>query len=388
MHPTGPCPEQDPPRDRHHQATLYASLELSRSAWLVTSLAPGGGKMSKHSVAAGDGAALLALLARLRGRVERSVGAPVGVVVVQEAGMDGFWVHRLLEAEGIESHVVDPGSVAAPRRQRRAKTDAIDGETLLRTLLAWRRGEPRVCAMARPPSPAEEDRRRTSRERGTLLKERVRHTNRIKGLLATQGVYGFEPLGKDRRAGLETLRTGDGRPLPARLRAELRRELERLELVQRQIAEVEAERDAAAEPAAGAGPSPIALLAGLKGVGPQIAAVLYHEGLYRTFANRREVAAYAGLAPTPWRSGKVAREQGISEAGNPRLRHAMVELAWLWVRHQPESAPSRWFRARVGQERGRVRRVAIVALARRLLVALWRYLAHGEVPEGAALKAA
>ena len=301
--------------------------------------------------------------------------------------MDGFWVHRLLEAEGVESHVVDPGSVAAPRRQRRAKTDAIDGETLLRTLLAWRRGEPRVCAMARPPSPEEEDRRRTSRERGTLLKERVRHTNRIKGLLATQGVYDFAPLGKDRRAGLEALRTGDGRPLPERLKAELRRELERLELVQRQIAEVEAERDAA-EPAAGAGPSPIALLAGLKGVGPQIAAVLYHEGLYRSFANRREVAAYAGLAPTPWRSGKVAREQGISKAGNPRLRHTMVELAWLWVRHQPESAPSRWFRARVGHERGRVRRVAIVALARRLLVALWRYVAHGEVPEGAALKAA
>src|SRR5690242_833562 len=169
MHPTSPCPEQDPPHDRHHQATLYASLELSRSVWLVTSLAPGGGRMSKHSVAAGDGAALLALLARLRGRVERSAGGPVGVVVIQEAGMDGFWVHRLLEAEGVESRVVDPGSVAAPRRQRRAKTDAVDGETLLRTLLAWRRGEPRVCAMVRPPSPGEEDRRRTSRERGTLL---------------------------------------------------------------------------------------------------------------------------------------------------------------------------------------------------------------------------
>jgi transposase len=385
MHPTGPCPEQDPPRDQRQQATLYASLELSRSAWLVTSLAPGSGKMSKHSVAAGDGAALLALLARLRGRVERSAGGPVGVVVVQEAGMDGFWLHRLLEAEGVESRVVDPGSVAAPRRQRRAKTDAIDGETLLRTLLAWRRGEPRVCAMVRPPSPEEEDRRRTSRERGMLLEERVRHTNRIKGLLATQGVYDYEPLGKDRRTRLEALRTGDGRPLPARLRAELLREVERLELVQRQIAEVEAERDAAES---GAEPSPVALLKGLKGIGPQIAAVLYHEGLYREFANRREVAAYAGLAPTPWRSGKVAREQGISKAGNPRLRHVMVELAWLWVRHQPDSAPSRWFRARVGQERGRVRRVAIVALARRLLVALWRYVAHGEVPEGAALKAA
>src|SRR5690349_20211413 len=143
--------------------------------------------MSKHSVAAGDGAALLALLARLRGRVERSAGGPVGVAVVQEAGMDGFWVHRLLEAEGVESHVVDPGSVAAPRRQRRAETDAIDGETLLRTLLAWRRGEPLVCAMVVPPTPGEEDRRRLTRERGALLEERTWHTNRIKGLLATQG---------------------------------------------------------------------------------------------------------------------------------------------------------------------------------------------------------
>jgi transposase len=391
MHPTAPCPEQNPPHVQDHQTTLYASLELSRSTWLVTSLACGSRKMSKHSVAAGDGAALLALLVRLRGRVEQSAEGPVEVVVVQEAGRDGFWVHRLLEAGGIQSHVVDPASVAVPRRQRRAKTDVIDGETLLRTLLAWRRGEPRVCAMVVPPSPEEEDRRRTSRERATLLRERVRHVNRIKGLLAGQGIAGYEPiLHGDRQAGLETLRTGDGRPLPVRLKAELRREVERLEFLLRQIAEVEAERDADidAEPAAGTEPSPVALLTRLKAVGPQIAAVLYHEGLYRTFANRREVAAYAGLAPTPWRSGKIAREQGISKAGNPRLRHTMVELAWLWVRHQPDSALSCQFRARVGQERGRVRRVAIVALARRLLIALWRYVGHGEVPEGAVLKAA
>jgi transposase len=390
MHPTDPCPEQVSPRDRHHLATLYASLELSRSTWLVTSLAPGSGKMSRHAVAAGDGAALLTLLARLRGKAERSAGGPVEVVVVQEAGIDGFWVHRLLEADGIESHVVDPASIAVPRRQRRAKTDAIDGETLLRTLLAWRRGEPRVCAMVVAPTPEQEDRRRTSRERATLLQERVRHVNRIKGLLAGQGITGYEPLRKDRRTRLEALRTGDGRPLPARLKAGLLREVERLELLQRQIAEVEAERDAEidAEPAAGAGPSPVALLARLKAIGPQIAAVLYHEGLCRSFANRREVAAYAGLAPTPWRSGKVTREQGISKAGNPRLRHAMVELAWLWVRHQPDSALSRWFRARVGLERGRVRRITIVALARRLLIALWRYVVHGEMPEGAVPKAA
>ena len=388
MHPTGPCPEQDPPRDRHHQATLYASLELSRSTWLVTSLAPGGGKMSKHSVAAGDGAALLALLARLRGRVERSAGGPVGVVVVQEAGMDGFWLHRLLEAEGVESHVVDPASIAVPRRQRRAKTDAIDGETLLRTLLAWRRGEPRVCAMVVPPTPGEEDRRRLTRERGTLLEERTRHTNRIKGLLAGQGVTDYDPLRKDRLTRLDALRTGDGRPLPERLKAEIRREIERVELVASQMAVVERERDALVgarsddEPATAA-----AALARLKGIGTEPGSLLWLEALFRHVDNRRQLAAYAGLAPSPWQSGGTEREQGISKAGNRRLRHAMVELAWFWLRHQPDSALSVWFRERVGRGRGRVRRIAIVALARKLLVALWRYATQGVVPRGAAFKA-
>jgi transposase len=172
-------------------------------------------------------------------------------VVIQEAGLDGFWVHRLLEANGIESHVVDPASIAVPRRQRRAKTDAIDGETLLRTLLAWKRGEPRVCSMVVPPSPEQEDGRRISRERDALLKERVRHVNRIKGLLSGQGIMGYEPLRRDRRDQLDALATGDGRPLPPRLKAEPLREIEVIELQMRQIAEVEAERDAAAEPGPG-----------------------------------------------------------------------------------------------------------------------------------------
>lgn len=388
MHPIAPCPEQTLLHDQHHHATLYASLELSRSTWLVTSLSAGRSKMSKHTTAAGDGPALLTLLAGLSGKVGQPVGGSAKVVVIQEAGLDGFWVHRLLEANGIESHVVDPSSVAVARRQRRAKTDAIDGETLLRTLLAWRRGEPRVCTMVVAPTPEQEDRRRTSRERATLLQERVRHVNRIKGLLAGQGITDYEPLHKDRRTRLEALMTGDGRPLPIYLKAELLREIERLELLQRQTAEVEAERDAAIGSKVEAEPSPVALLIQLKAIGPQIGAVLYHEGLCRKFANRRAVAAYAGLVPTPWRSGTIAREQGISKAGNRRLRHIMVELAWLWARHQPDSELSCWFRARVGKERGRIRRIAIVALARRLLIALWRYLTHGEVPEGAVLKAA
>jgi transposase len=372
---------------RRDDATLYASLELSQATWLVTSLSPGSERMSKYSTLGGNGAALLGLLRRLQVRAEQITGGPVEIVVIQEAGLDGFWVHRLLNANGIESHVVDPASIAVPRRRRRAKTDTIDGETLLRTLLAWQRGEPRVCAMVVPPTPEQEDRRRTSRERAVLLQERVRHVNRIKGLLAGQGITDYEPLHKDRRAHLAALKTGDGQPLPLRLRAELLREIELIELLMRQIAEVELERDAVELDAEG-NQSPVALLAKLKAIGPQIAAVLYLEGLYRSFASRREVAAYAGLVPTPWRSGTIDREQGISKAGNRRLRHIMIELAWLWVRHQPDSALSRWFRARVGTERGRIRRVAIVALARKLLIALWRYVTHGEVPEGAVLKAA
>jgi len=372
---------------RRDDATLYASLELSQATWLVTSLSPGSEKMSKYSTLGGNGAALLGLLRRLQVRAEQITGGPVEIVVIQEAGLDGFWVHRLLNSNGIESRVVDPASIAVPRRRRRAKTDSIDGETLLRTLLAWRRGEPRVCAMVVPPTPEQEDRRRTSRERAVLMQERVRHVNRIKGLLAGQGITDYEPLHKDRRAHLAALKTGDGQPLPLRLKAELLREIELIELLIRQIAEVEVERDTVELDAEG-NQSPVALLARLKAIGPQIAAVLYLEGLYRSFANRREVAAYAGLVPTPWRSGTIDREQGISKAGNRRLRHIMIELAWLWVRHQPDSALSRWFRARVGTERGRIRRVAIVALARKLLIALWRYVTHGEVPEGAVLKAA
>jgi transposase len=197
--------------------TLYASLELSRATWLLTCLLPERDRMSKYSTPGGDGGALLGLLERMRARAQQLTGRPVKIVVIQEAGLDGFWVHRLLEANGIESHVVDPASIAVPRRRRRAKTDAIDGETLLRTLLAWTRGEPRVCAMVVPPTPEEEDRRRVCRERAILLQERIRHTNRIKGLLAGQGITDFSPLHKDRRQLLDAARTGDGRPLPLQL---------------------------------------------------------------------------------------------------------------------------------------------------------------------------
>ncbi len=191
--------------------------------------------------------------------------------------------------------------------------------------------------MVVPPTPEEEDRRRICRERAILLRERIRHTNRIKGLLAGQGITGFNPLHKDRRQLLDAARTGDGRPLPNQLRAEILREIELIDLLVRQIADVEAERELLVGLKASKTPSPIMLLQQLKGIGPEIASVLYLEGLFRSFGNRRQLAAYAGLAPTPWRSGTVDREQGISKAGNPQLRSTMIELAWLWRRHQPAS---------------------------------------------------
>ncbi len=365
---------------------IFVSLELSRSRWLVTSMSPGSEKMSKHAVTGGDAGALLDLLARLRARTQQRTGASAKLVVIQEAGFDGFWIHRLLTANGIESHVVEPASIAVPRRHRRAKTDIIDGETLLRTLRAFKRAEPRVCSMVVPPSPEEEDRRRVSRERRTLIKERIEHVNRIKGLLASQGIFGCEPMRKDFRDRVEGLRTGDGRPLGSLLKAEILRELDRIDFVLHQIAAVEAERNVLIQSDLTHPEAPAVLLMKLKGIGPEFAAVLWLEGLFRTFANRRHLAAYAGLAPSPWKSGRVDREQGISRSGNPRLRTTMVELAWLWLRYQPDSALSRWFRERVGSERGRIRRIAIVALARKLLVALWRYTSLGELPKGAALK--
>jgi transposase len=373
---------------RVNDTKLFASLELSKSRWLVTVSAPGSEKLSKHVVIGGDGGALLNLLGRLRASAERRGGMAVQVVVIQEAGLDGFWLHRLLEANGIESHVVDPASIAVDRRHRRAKTDVIDGEMLLRTLMAWARGERRVCSMVRPPSPAEEDRRRLTRERGTLLKERTQHTNRIKGLLAGQGIADYDPLRKDRLARLDALRTGDGRPLPERLKAEIRREIERVDLVVSQMAMVERERDALVGMTSDPAPeTAAAVLVRLKGIGPELGSLIWLEALYRGFSNRRQIAAYAGLAPSPWQSGGTDREQGISKSGNRRLRHALVELAWFWLRHQPASALSVWFRARVGQGRGRIRRIAIVALARKLLVALWRYATQGVVPAGATFKA-
>jgi transposase len=378
-------PGSEPTAIRTNLGAIFVSMELSRSVWLITSLSPGAGeRMSKHSVRGGDVAGLLTRFAQLQEKAQARTGQIFPIISIQEAGLDGFWIHRVLQDEGIESHVVDPASIATSRRRRRAKTDKIDGEALVRTLLAYKRGEPRVCAMVKAPTPEEEDQRRIGRERKTLIAERVQHVNRIKGLLFAQGIGDYEPLRRDRRDRLEGLTTGDGRPLPRHLKTQIGRELDRLELLLEQIKAVEAERDSLlARIREASAAQPAALLLGLKGIGAEFAALLWSEGMFRSFSNRRQVAAYAGLAPTPWKSGSVDREQGVSKAGNARLRTTMIQLAWLWLRHQPASALSCWFRQRIARNGGRLKKPMIVALARKLLIALWKYTTAGVVIEGA-----
>lgn len=369
---------------------IFVSLELSRSTWLVTSLSPGRGeRISRHQVKGGDVPALLNRFAQLQAKARERADKQYPLVVIQEAGLDGFWIHRCLEREGIESHVVDAASIAASRRSRRAKTDKLDGEVLVRTLLAYKRGEPRVCAMVTVPSVEDEDRRRICRERRSLVVERIRHINRVKGLLFAQGIGDYEPVRMNRRARLEELTTGDGRPLPCHVKREIERELDRLELVMRQIREVERERDAMLEKATeDTADSASARLLQLRGIGPEFAGVLHAEAFFRDFSNRRQVACYAGLAPSPWQSGAMDREQGVSKAGNKRLRTTMIQVAWLWLRHQPTWELTRWYEERVQTNGGRVRRVMIVALARKLLIALWQFSSAGVLPKGALLKAA
>jgi transposase len=364
-------------------ATVFVALELSKSRWLVGIHSPVADKVSCHSVVGGDTGALLALIGRYRRQAEEHLKRPVRVLSCYEAGHDGFWLHRLLQASGIANHVMDPASLPVDRRARRVKTDRIDLGALLRALMAWQRGEQQVCRMVRVPSLEEEDRRRQTRERERLIRERTQHINRIKGLLMTQGIRDFEPARRNWHERLAVLRTGDGQDLPPVLKAEVERECKRLWLVIEMIRKVESERKASA---AGDGTGKVARLVRLAGLGEVSAHVLVNEVFHRDFANRRQVGAYFGLVSSPYNSGTIVREQGISRAGNRRARYTAVELAWLWLRYQPTSRLARWFHERVGEARGRIRRIMIVALARKLMVTLWRYLETGTVPEGATIK--
>jgi transposase len=366
--------------------TVYVAFELSKSKWQLGVMTPGAEKMSRYRIAGGNLAELSHVLAKARAKAEQQ-GKPVRILSCYEAGLDGHWLHRWLSDNGVVNYEVDASSIEVNRRARRAKTDRIDLALLMRAFLAYLRGEPGVCSMVRVPTPEDEDRKRRTRERERLLKERTGHTNRIKGLLHGQGIRDVLPLKPNFLSALDEMRTGDGRALPPCLRSEIRREHERLLLVHKQINTIEAENSAAyREPAKGSVEAKAAQLAKLKAIGPQIAQVLTNEVFYRDFKNRRQVGSCVGLTDTPYDSGDSRRQQGISKAGNHRARTVAIEFAWLWLRHQPGSELSRWFLQRVGKAKGRIRKIAIVALARKLMVALWRYLETGLVPTGAELR--
>jgi transposase len=372
-----------------YERTLILAIELSNTSWVLAAQIPGlPGVKSKRSIKPTP-EALMAAIDGYRVRAEKAGRNVNRVIAVYEAGWSGFWLVRWLAKYGIETQVIQPSSVPVDRRARRAKSDGIDAELLLRTLLAWLRGEPRVCSMVPIPAETDEDARRRVRERAELVAERVGLVNRIGAVLATLGVGEYNPLRRDRRQRLDGLRTALGEPLPTHARAKIVRMLDRLELLLTQITELEQSRDAVLEdenPDRAA--SMIQQLAKLRGVGVQSATVLVREGFVREFANGKALGSYAGLTATPFSSGGIEREQGIGKAGNARLRTVMVELAWLWQRYQPASAQVSWFRERISGTGRRMRKVMVVALARKLLIALWRFATQGVVPEGAVMKPA
>jgi len=372
-----------------YERTLILAIELSNTSWVLAAQIPGlPGVKAKRSIEPTP-EALMAAIENYRTRAVKAGRNVERVVAIYEAGWSGFWLARWLAQYGIETHVIQPSSVPVDRRARRAKSDGIDAELLLRTLLAWLRGEPRVCSMVPIPAEADEDARRRVRERAELVAERVGLVNRIGAVLATLGVGEYNPLRRDRRQRLDELRTALGGSLPTHARAKIVRMLDRLELLLIQITELEKSRDAVLEdenPDKAA--SMIQQLAKLRGVGVQSATVLVREGFVREFANGKALGSYAGLTSTPYSSGGTEREQGIGKAGNVRLRTLMVELAWLWQRYQPDSAQVSWFRERVSGTGRRMRKVMVVGLARKLLIALWRFATQGVVPEGAVMKPA
>ena len=345
-----------------YERTLILAIELSNTSWVLAAQIPGlPGVKAKRSIKPTPDA-LMTAIEGYRVRAENAGRNVDRVIAVYEAGWSGFWPVRRLARYGIETHVIQPSSVPVDRCARRAKSDGIDADLLLRTLLAWLRGEPRVCSMVPTPTEADEDARRCVRERSELVAERISLVNRIGAVLATLGAGEYNPLRRDRRQRLDELRTALGDSLPTHARAKIARMLDRLELLMAQITELEQSRDAVLEnenPDRAAGM--IQQLAKLRGLGVQSATVLVREGFVREFANGKALGSYAGLTATPYSSGGIEREQGIGKAGNARLRTVMVELAWIWQRYQPDSAQVRWFRERVSGTGRRVRKVVVVA---------------------------
>ena len=373
------------PVSTSNEQSIYAALELSKNSWLLAIQVPGRDNPSLYPIGGGNAEGLMAKLDAARNRLAKVSGQTPKVTLCYEAGYDGFWLTRFLEQRGIECLVMEPSSLQVNRRARRVKTDRIDVENILHTLIAWCRGERHVCSMVVIPSVEEEDLRRTHRERNRLVRERTAHINRIKGLLFAQGIRGINVMKDYKTLAPAELITGDGRSLPKRLGREITREIERLALVQEQLVEIEHERDQAPTPCAATERKRHDLLR-LNGIGPTISAILAREVYYRRFANRRQVASYIGLAPSPYDSGDGRRSQGISKAGNSLARYSLIQAAWLWLRHQPNSALTQWFHHRTEGQSKRVRCIMIVALARKLAIALWRYVELGLIPEGAVVK--
>lgn len=360
---------------------LYMVLELSHKRWKLGF--SNGARHRQVSIEAGDWLGLNAQIRQAKAKLNLAAGCRV--VSCYEAGRDGFWIHRALVAHGIENVVVDSTSIEVNRRKRRAKTDGLDVQSLLGLLQRYWGKERGVMRVLRVPTREEEDRRRLHRERERLLKERGAHSARIKSLLVTQGVR--LALRRDFLGQLERVKSAGGYALGADLRAELRREYARYQLVDGQIKGLEAEQSRRAEQNDSEALSQINRLMLLKGVGWQSSWALVMEFFaWRAFKNQRQLGACAGLTPTPYTSGDRHREQGISKAGNRRIRCLMVELSWLWLRYQPNSALSQWYEQRFAQGGKRMRRIGIVAMARKLLIALWRYVTEGLIPAGAVLK--
>ena len=368
------------------EGTLIAVIEMSLSSWLVAGIVPG---IERHPTKKlePDEAALLQLLRRWSDEATKAGRVIARTVVAFEAGRDGFWLARWLLARGIEAHVIHPTSVAVSREHRRAKTDRLDTELLKRAFLGWLRGERDHCSMAAIPTLAEEDAKRPNRERESLVGERSRIVNRMKGALARLGIRGFKPTLRKAPEQLERLRTPEGAPLPPNTLAELRRDTARLRFVADQIREIEATRLALLEqqPEEGAH-AMVRLLARVIGVGIETADMLVHEVLSRNLRDRRAVARYAGLTGSPDESGIRRREKGLARAGNARVRRGMIQLAWRFLIFQKDSALAQWFRTRTADARIGTRKTMIVALARKLLVALWRMVTVGEMPEGVVLR--
>jgi transposase len=363
------------------EKVMYMAMELSASTWgLAFSNEE---KVRQITALAGDQAGLLRQVQRAKEKLGLAADAPV--VCCYEAGRDGFWIHRFLERAGIRNYVVDAASIEVNRRKRRVKTDRLDAERLVRMLMRYEKGERTVWRVARVPSEAAEDERRLHREIQRLKQERTSHCNRIRGLLVLHGVR----LGRQAIVGLAVarLRTWDGQEVPVALRAELLREGARLQVLVKQIKEMEQTQEQRIKTPQTASDRVASTLHQLRAVGPVSAWILSKEFFgWRTFRNRREVGALAGLTGTPYSSGSSERDQGISKAGNRHVRWVMIELSWRWLQLQPASALSQWFWARFGHGNARMRRIGIVALARKLLVALWKYVDHGEVPAGARVR--